>query len=207
MSLKKVGLFGGVMALAVTLMTGVSAQAQEKMDKMDMSRYGGPVYTGAPTLAVTASLVKAGGGPGQFSAVKALTAMVGEDLVKAEVAKLTKQYGEEKVNSFVQVQNFAVEDSLKIATAAGVKLPKANLSGKKLASTLLTAGMDQKGVFYTEFLLDKAVTHKIHTTVMDDIDAKFGADADTNYHTISNQLWFDVGQALGNKTVKLAEMH
>lgn len=32
------------------------------VDKMEKARYGGPVYTGAPALTVTASLVQAGGG-------------------------------------------------------------------------------------------------------------------------------------------------
>src|ERR1044071_6864722 len=53
-----------------------------------MNRFGGPIYTGAPALPVTASLVEAGGGPENFSIAKALTAMIGADGVKAEVAKL-----------------------------------------------------------------------------------------------------------------------
>jgi|SRR5579871_3944505 len=204
---RKIALFVGAAALALTLTAGPRVEAQHNMDKMDMGRYGGPIYSGDPALEVTAALVKAGGGPGHFSVAKAMTAMVGAKLVKAEVEKLTKQYGEEKVTSFLKVQDFAVEDALQIATKAGVKLPRPTLSGKKLAETLLMAGMDKEGTFYIEFLLDKAVTHKIHEAVMDDIDARFGGDADVNYHTISNQLWFDVGQALGNKTVKLAELH
>ena len=98
--------------------------------KMDMSRYGGPVYTGAPALAVTASLVQAGGGPGDFSIATALTSMVGPTLVTAEVGKLTKQYGKARVGSWITVFNFAVGDALKKATAAGVTLPDGDLSGQ-----------------------------------------------------------------------------
>jgi hypothetical protein len=133
--------------------------------------------------------------------------MVGPKLVKAEVEKLSKQYGADKVQSFLKVQDFAVEDALQIATKAGVSLPKPTLTGKKLAEALLTAGMDKDGTFYIEYLLDKAVTHKIHVAVMDDIDARYSAEADADYHTISNQLWFDIGQALGSKTVKLSSLH
>ena len=199
---------GAIALMAAALTAGVltGAQAQDKMDHMDMSRYGGPTYSGKPALSVTSSLVKAGGGM-DFSVAKALTSMLGEKTVEAELGKLTRQYGEEKVKSFVDVHNFAVQDALRIATEAGVKLPSAPLSGKKLAMALLTAGMAKDGTFYTEFLLDKALTHKIHEAVMDDIDKKFGAEADMNYHMVSNQAWYDIGQALGVKKVKLAKSH
>ena len=202
----------GIFALAATALSfGLTsvALAQGDMDKkMDMSRYGGPVYTAAPALGVTASLVAAGGGPENFSAAKALTAMLGAKTVNAEVDKLTKQYGEDKVKSFLEVHDFAVADALKIATEAGVKLPPPTyMAGPKLARVILKAGLAKDGTFYTEYFLDKAVTHKIHMKVMDDIDAKYGADADSNYHAISNQAWYDIGHALGNKKVKLSVLH
>jgi len=171
------------------------------------ARYGGPTYTGAPALAVTASFVKAGGGAVHFSSAAALTSMLGAKLVKAEVAKLTKQYGAEAVGNWLKVGDFAVADALKIATAAGVKLPKATLSGKKLAVAMVTAGLDKDGTFYTEFLLDKALTHNIHMKVMDDIDAKFREPVDASYHKISNQAFVDAAHALGAKTVRLAKFH
>ena len=191
--------------LAAFVLAGAAlGQGKTMMDK-GMSRYGGPVYTGAPALTVTASLVEAGGGT-DWSFVKAVTSMAGEKTANAEVAKLTKQYGKTRVTRFVTVFDFAVADALKIATAAGVKLPEGNLSGAKLASTLVTAGQDKSGVFYTEFLLDKALTHDIHMQVMADIDKKFGESADKDYHRISNQAHYDLGKALGVK-VKLAKLH
>lgn len=171
------------------------------------SRYGGPAYTGKPALNVTASLVAAGGGGKSFSAAKALTAMVGKDLVNKEVAKLTKQYGAERVKNWLAVFDFAVADALKIATNAKVKLPAANLKGKQLAAALVTAGLDKDNTFYVEFMLDKALSHGIHEQVMNDIDAKFGAEVDADYHRITNQAMYDLAQALGVKQVKLAEFH
>ena len=171
------------------------------------SRYGGSSYSGKPALTVTASLVQAGGGPAQFSTVKALASMVGGKLAQAEVAKLTKQYGKAKVTSFLQVGDFAVKDALRIAAKAGVKLPKGNLRGKQLASTLVKAGLEKDGTFNIELLLDKALTHKIHEQVMDDIDKKFGPTADANYHKIANQAFHDLAHALGAKSVKLNKYH
>jgi hypothetical protein len=174
---------------------------------MAHSRYGGPSYTGKPALSATASLVQAGGGPANYSTATALTNMVGKDLVIAEVAKLNKQYGEEKVKSWLAVFDFAVKDALKYATAAGVKLPPANLKGKALASALVQAGLDKSNTFYVEYMLDKAVSHDIHEKVMDDIDAKFSPTADADFHRITNQAMVDVAHALGMKSVKLASFH
>jgi hypothetical protein len=177
------------------------------MDDTNKDMFGGPVYTGDPALAVTASLVQAGGGADNFSIKTALVDLAGTDTVTAEVAKLTKKYGATRVDRFIKVFDFAVNDSLKIATAAGVTLPAPSLDGKDLAVTLIKAGQDSKGVFWTGFLLDKAVTHKIHVQVMMDIDKQFGMDADKDYHRISNQTHYDLGKALGISGIKLAPLH
>jgi hypothetical protein len=176
-----------------------------------MSRYGGPIYTGAPALTVTASLVAAGGGPAKFSTAAALTAMLGKATVDAEVAKLTKQYSAAAVTQWLKTFDFAVTDALKVATSKGVKLPAPDpkLTGKALATTLVNAGTAPDGTFQIEFLLDKAVSHPIHVQVMNDIDANaaFGKKADLVYHEISNQAFYDVAEALGVKSVKLSPLH
>ena len=176
-----------------------------------MSRYGGPIYSGAPALSVTASLVAAGGGPVHFSTAAALTSMLGKATVGAEVKKLTAQYGAANVGQWLKTFDFAVGDALKIATAKGVKLPAPDpkLTGKDLATTLAMAGTAPDGTFQIEFLLDKAVSHAIHVQVMDDIDANaaYGKKADLQYHEISNQAFYDVAQALGAKSIKLSPLH
>jgi hypothetical protein len=42
---------------------------------------------------------------------------------------------------------------------------------------------------------------------MDDIDKKYGAAADANYHRIADQAHYDLAQALGQKSVGLAAYH
>lgn len=175
---------------------------------MAKSRYGGPVYTGAPNLPATVALVVAGGGPGHFSTAKALTAMVGPTLTAAEVAKLTKQYGAARTTQFIKTFDFAVNDAVAQALKAGVKLPApAPLKGKDLAVALVKAGLAPDGTFYTEYMLDHATGHALHVTVMNDIDAKLSGAADADYHRIANQAFYDLAQALGAKTVKLAAFH
>jgi len=169
------------------------------MGMMSGDRYGGPAYLGAPDLPVTVAVVTAGGGAADFSTAKALTAMVGPTLTNAEVGKLTQQYGKEKVDSFIRVFNYVVGDAVTIATADGMKLPAASpLDGKALAGQLVKFGAAEgtHDRFWTGDMLDHLVSHKIHDQVMDDIDKKYGAPADENYHVISNQAFYDIAQAL-----------
>jgi hypothetical protein len=166
----------------------------------------GVVYTGAPDLQAAVSLVVAGGPIGQFSIVKAITALAGAATANAEVAKLTKQYGAAKVTSFVTVQNFAVDDAVKVATAAGVKFPAPALKGGALAKRVTVLGLIN-GTYYEGTMLDHLVSHAVHEAVMVDIDKKFGAAADGNYHRIADQAHVDLAHALGVTTVKLAAYH
>lgn len=209
---KMLGLVAGIMAVATPVMADEMAPAAGAPAAAPMectSRFAGPCYMGAPALTVTASLVSAGTSRygGKWSSVRALKSMVGGKMADAEVGKLTKQYGKANVASWVKVHDFVVNDALAIATKAGVKLPKPNLKGKALATTLVTAGLDKDGTFYIEYLLDKAVTHGIHEQVMTDIDKKFSPEADANYHKVTNQAMYDLAQALGAKSVKLADYH
>ncbi len=213
------------LATAVALLAGASAASAQTspapapmasgMSAMTGPDHGMPQgtmggdgtdYTGAPDLQAAISLVTAGGAPGSFSITAALTSLVGADAANAEVAKLTTQYGAPAVGSFVEVQNFAVDDAVKIATAAGVKFPTPTLKGADLAKRVVTLGL-VNGTYYEGTQLDHLVTHAIHEQVMNDIDAKYGAAADANYHKIADQAHYDLAQALGAKTVKLAAFH
>ncbi len=198
-------------AAALALGTIANADQMSSSHMAMQGRFGGPVYTGQPALSVTASLVAAGGGADHYSTATALVSMVGKDLVTAEVAKLQKQYGKDAVGQWLKTFDYAVTDALKHATAAGVKLPAPDsmLTGKTLAATLVKAGTASDGTFQIEFLLDKAVSHSIHNAVMDDIDhnPSYGKHADLMYHTISNQAFYDLAQALGATSVKLAPLH
>ena len=204
-----------VLAAAVALFAGTAwAQNHGWSDKpsrggADTNMFGGPVYSGAPALNVTAALVKAGGGAADFSFSKALVSMLGEKTVNAEIAKLTKQYGGGEVHTFITGMDYAVKDGLKRATEAGVKLPAApaDLHGVALARTLVTAGTAPDGVWWSGYLFDHALSHNIHNQVMEDINANVSPQADMTTHKILNQAMYDVAQALGHKHVKLASLH
>jgi hypothetical protein len=171
--------------------------------------FGGPVYSGDPELAATAALHAAGGGAQDFSFQAALVSMLGQDTVDSEVAKLTTQYGADQVKSFVSGMDFAVDDAIKIVTAAGVTLPAApaDLTGTALAKGLVQAGTAPDGTFWAGYLLDHALSHQVHDQVMDDINKAVGVQADETTHKILNQAMFDVAQAFGMTDVKLPSLH
>lgn len=195
---------GTPQANATTPEANATSQHPKKGDM-----FGGPSYTGAPVLKATAALVKAGGGAEDFSFSTALVSMLGEKTVNGEVAKLTKQYGKEKVTGFIKGMTFAVKTALKDATAAGVKLPEppADLKGQKLAEALVSAGTAPDGVWWAGYMFDKTLSHPIHMKVMQTINEKFSTADDRNTHMILNQAMYDVAQALGKTEVKLATLH
>lgn len=177
-----------------------------------VDRFGGEAYYGAPNLAATVAFVNAGGGPSHFSIKKALVSMGGAKLITAEVGKLDKQYGTKRVGQWFVTWDFAVNDALKQVGAAGIKLPApAPLTGHALASALVTTGVTKAGpdagAYWTGYMLDRVISHKIHDTDMMHIDAKYGPVADADYHRITNQAMYDLAQALGATSVKLASFH
>jgi hypothetical protein len=178
------------------------------MHGMPSGRMGadGIPYLGAPYLEVAISLVAAGGPPQKFSIVTALRNLAGKKIANAELLKLTRQFGPGKVESFVKVQNFAVDEAVRDATSAGVKFPAPTLQGTALAVAVTKAGLEG-GTYYEGVMLDHLVSHKIHEAVMDAIDAQYGVKADANYHRIADQAHYDLAQALGAKMVGLAQYH
>jgi hypothetical protein len=188
--------------IAITAASILPAAASAKLmpDVVDQStRFSGSccVYTGAPALAVTLSMVEAGGGPSNFSTVTLLKKLTGS-LFDAEVAKLTKQYGKEQVGQFLKTFDFVVNDSLRIVTEKKIALPSTPdpdpNDGRALAAALWSAGQTGNG-FNVEVMLDRAVSHPIHVQVMKDIDAKYGLGVDAQYHAILTTAMKDLASA------------
>jgi hypothetical protein len=189
-----------VFAVALaTVATGVASAKLMANVVNQPTRFAGPccVYTGPPALAVTLSMVEAGGGPHSFQTVTLLKTLTGSKF-DAEVAKLTKQYGKEQVGQFLKTFDFVVDDSLKIVTEKKVALPsKPNPdphNGEALAGALWAAGQTGEG-YNVEVMLDRAVSHPIHLKVMGDIDSKYGLAADAQYHAILTTAMKDLAAA------------
>jgi hypothetical protein len=155
-------------------------------------------FTGKPTLTLTLATIAAGGGASDFKTVKLLQVLAG-DAFKPEVDKLTKEYGADKVTSFITVFDFVINDSLRLVTEKKVALPATPApnpnDGKALAAALYKAGIDSDGKFDVEYMLDNLVSHPVHVQVMDDIDVKYDRKADANYHIILTQAMTDLKAA------------
>jgi hypothetical protein len=192
-------IFNPIAALALVAATtlpvaGSAALMPNVMDQQ--TRFSGSccVYTGAPSLALTLSMVEAGGGPSNFSTATLLKVLTGS-LFDAEVAKLTKQYGKDQVGQFLKTFDFVVNDSLKIVTEKKIALPSKPepdpSNGPALAKALWEAGQSGEG-FNVEVMLDRLVSHPIHLQVMKDIDAKYGLSSDADYHVLLAQMMTDL---------------
>ncbi len=189
-----------ILALATAVALPAAASASLMPNVVDQqTRFSGSccVYTGAPSLALTLSMVEAGGGPSNFSTATLLKVLTGS-LFDAEVAKLTKQYGKEQVGQFLTTFDFVVNDSLKIVTAKKIALPSKPepdpTNGPALAKALWNAGQSGEG-FNVEVMLDRLVSHPIHLQVMKDIDAKYGLGVDAQYHAILTTAMKDLAGA------------
>jgi hypothetical protein len=147
-------------------------------------------------------MIMAGGGPSNFSSVTLVKELTGAKF-NAEVGKLTKQYGKDKVNNFLKVFDFVVSDSLRIVKEKKVALPSMPApdphNGPALAAALWSAGQTGQG-FNVEVLLDRAVSHPIHVQVMDDIDKKYGVAADADYHAVLTTAMNDLASVYGLKS-------
>ena len=192
--------------LVAALVGGTTAMALAKMQPNvaeQPSRFSGAccVYTGAPALPVTLSMIVAGGGPDKFSALTLVKTLAG-DKTDAEVASLKQKFGDEKVGNFLKVFDFVVSDSLYIVGEDKVALPKTPdpdpKDGKALAAALWGAGQTGNG-FNVEVMLDRAVSHPIHDQVMTAIDKKFGIAADADYHAVLDQAMRDLASVYGLK--------
>jgi hypothetical protein len=155
------------------------------------------VYTGAPALPVTLSMIVAGGGPADFSTVTLLKTLTGPQF-SAEVSKLDGQYGKDQVAQFLTTFDFVVSDALRIVNQKNIALPSVPnpdpKDGAALAKALWGAGQTGEG-FNVEVMLDRAVSHPIHIQVMKDIDAKYGLAADAQYHAILTTAMKDLAGA------------
>jgi hypothetical protein len=182
-------------ALAMNLMPNVA-------DKP--TRFSGSccIYTGAPALPVTLSMIEAGGGPSDFNSLTLVKTLAGPK-TDAEVASLKQKFGDQKVANFLTVFDFVVSDSLRIVKQKNIALPSQPnpdpKDGKALAQALWGAGQTGEA-FNVEVMLDRAVSHPIHDQVMDDIDKKYGIAQDADYHAVLNQAMHDLATVYGFKS-------
>jgi len=158
------------------------------------------VFEGTPDLALTAALVKAGGGAKNFSSFKLFKIVTG-GLTAAEATKLTNQFGAQDVKDTFAVFDYAIDDVVRIVTAKHIALPPAApepTDAKALAVALYKAGTTTTGNWDVGYMLEHLITHPIHHVIMHDIDAKFGAQKNEVFHIVLSQMMDDLAVAYKN---------
>jgi hypothetical protein len=181
-------------ALAGTLSMSMAAPALASHAQMTR-------YTGAPDLSLTAAVVAAGGGAKHFSAVALLSRLTGSQDA-AEVARLTRRFGNAGVTAFVATFDRAIQDALKTATAAGVSLPKPPAylkDGGHLSAALLHAGTMGDGRFDVGYMLEHLVSRNIHVAIMHQLDAdpSVGYQRNAEFHEMLTAVMMDLKSQYG----------
>ncbi|MBD5634135.1 MAG: hypothetical protein IAI49_06615 [Candidatus Eremiobacteraeota bacterium] len=155
------------------------------------------VYQGTPNLALTASLLEAGGGAAHFSSAKLYGFLAGS-LAPAETKKLVAQFGESDVKTTFAIFDYAIADVVGIVTAKHIALPPPSPSPtdpKALAVALYQAGLTSSGMWDVGYMLEHLITHPIHHVVMHDIDGKFDAKKNEDFHIVLSEIMHDLSLA------------
>lgn len=155
------------------------------------------VFDGTPDLALTSSMLAAGGGPEHFSSAKLFAVVTGKQQ-GAEAKKLTDQFGASDVAKTFAILDFAIADVVGIVQKKGIALPPPvpePTDAKALAVALYKAGVTTSGGWDVGYMLEHLITHPIHHVIMGDIDKKFGSEDNGRFHIVLAQMMDDLAIA------------
>jgi hypothetical protein len=148
-------------------------------------------------LPVTVAFIKAGGGAGSFSTVRAFTNLIGADALQAELRNVRSQYNSDDDERFVRYLDFTINDAWQRAGQDDVKMPPpSDDAGKGLVRAMISAGTAPGGTFRMSAMLDALLTPKVHAQVMGDLNARYGPDAAPNLERVGTQFFSDLAQTL-----------
>jgi len=148
-----------------------------------------------PASGLTGAFIASGGGAGSFSTVRALTAMIGDAAVQAEMATIQSRSTATARDQFVHVFDFAMSDAWARAGRDNVTVPDSSERGLVLAKALYAAGM-QGGAFSSDAFFNALLTAKVWADVKYDIDAKYGPGSGTSFSDNVAALFTDLGSRL-----------
>jgi len=158
------------------------------------------IYHGFPHLHLTMAVVDAGGGAARFDSHRLVKTLAGAQ-ASAENTKLVRQYGASRVDSFYTVFTFAIDDAMKKAHNMLIPLPKTAVpdpaNGPALAKALYGAGITPSGRYDVGYMLEVLTSHQIHHDIMGDMDKKFTAPVNADFHVILTTAMHDLKRAYG----------
>jgi hypothetical protein len=143
-------------------------------------------YNGVPDLALTSTVVAAGGGTHHFEAARLLGALLGSE----RTATFQAHYGKGRVTRFAHTFTYAIDDALRVATKGGAVLPAPSYAlahnGRRLCGRLLHDGTMADGRFDIGYLIERLVSRPVHKAIMRDINANsaYGPAANADFHVL-----------------------
>jgi hypothetical protein len=196
--------------VAAAILFSASALAVVPGKQHDTNMYGGAVDDGSASLDLTSALLRAGGGPDNFSMKTVLVSMLGQQGAADELNKLDRQYGPNQVQQWLQGSNWLVLDGLNQLRNTGSNLPppSSDLTGTKLASALVDAGIaPDDTTFWTGYYYDHLFSHAVNKVMEADMNRKFSEYYAKDVYAVNNQAMYDVSQSVHTHNVRLAELH
>ncbi len=142
------------------------------------------VYHGPPDLELAARLVQAGSGVHGYHSKLLFARLYGADAAR-EKARLVHRYGERHVAQFFPMLDYSVYDIVRLATTvAHAKIPPAAATQNPAAlqRDLIRAGTVPDGRYDVGYMLERMMTHPLHHTLMQDLDAVYGAKNNGVFH-------------------------
>jgi hypothetical protein len=168
---------------------------------------GQPTFTGTPNLGLAMAFIDSGGGPGDFSTVRAMDRMIGTPAFQADLQKLAAAYGPAGRDRFVRIFDYAINDAWYRAGRDNLAMPSSSgETGRRLAAQIIRAGTAPDGAFWGGYLLDRMLSQRVAAEVLRDIDAKYGPGTATQFLRMANRFFFEVSQQVGS-SVALAPLH
>jgi hypothetical protein len=199
-----------LLAFAAVALIGAAAMAAVPDKSYVSNMYGGAIYDGSPRLELTAALLQAGGGQGDYSLHTAFVTMLGQKAADTEMDKLTRQYGAQNVAGWIDGSNWMMVHGLASFKSKGMNLPEVptDLNGVKLAAALVNAGIaPDDAAYWSGRMYDHLFSHDINAGVVKDMDRKASQYYAKNMYAINNQAMYDVAQSLDTHDVELALLH
>ncbi|MDQ2872414.1 MAG: hypothetical protein M3R35_04720 [Candidatus Eremiobacteraeota bacterium] len=145
-------------------------------------------YHGTPDLALTSALVQAGGGPAHFHGGQFFGVLLGPH--SSDMHAFAVRFGPARTARFARTLTYAIDDSLRVATAAGVTLPapsqRVATDGALLCAGLARDGTLADGRFDVGYMIEHLVSRPVHVAIMHDINANpaYGPRTNADFHVM-----------------------
>jgi hypothetical protein len=154
-------------------------------------------YYGAPDLALTSSMIAAGGGPAHFSSQKLFLFVAGPS-ANTEAASLTKRYGAKNVQQFFVTFDSFVDRAVGIVEQKHIALPPPDHeNGEHLARSLYAAGVMPDGRYDVGYMIEHLLSRKMHVALMQEVNADpaIGPQQNAEFHIILTSAMQDLHRA------------